>query len=277
MTSAHDVPTPSTSSPPSAPRIPMSGSRAERTARLLRQAASSPEPERSRLHDEVVELNLVVARAVAHRYRGRGEPLDDLEQVAALGLVKAVRRFDPAQEKDFLSYAVPTISGEVKRHFRDYSWTVRPPRRIQELQPRIMSALDRLTAQLNRSPSPSEVARALGASTDDVIEALTSDGCFHAASLDAPPVSAADDDASSLLGVIGGDEGGYGVVEVRQDLRPALDQLSPRDRHILARRVEAGWTQQEIADELNLSQMQVSRVLARIRARLQDATQTSVA
>jgi RNA polymerase sigma-B factor len=265
----HDEPT--TSRPVGA------GTRAERTARLLKMAAVSPEPERSRLHDEVVELNLVVARAVAHRYRGRGEPLDDLEQVASLGLVKAVRRFDPAQEKDFLSYAVPTISGEVKRHFRDYSWTVRPPRRIQELQPRIMAALDRLTAQLNRSPNPDEVASALGATTDDVIEALTSDGCFHAASLDAPPVSAADDDASSLLGIIGGEDGGYGVVEIRQALRPALEQLSARDRHILARRVEAGWTQQEIADELELSQMQVSRVLSRIRSRLQDATQTSVA
>jgi len=253
------------------------GTRAEQTARLLRQAADSSGPERNRLQDEVVQLNLVVATAIAHRYRGRGEPVDDLEQVAALGLVKAVRGFDVTQDKDFLSYAVPTISGEVKRHFRDYAWNVRPPRRIQELQPRITAALDRLTARLDRAPTPVELAAELDTSPDDVIEALSSDGCFHAASLDARIASAPDDGMTSLMGVIGHDEGGFAVAETRQDLQPALGELSARDRHILSRRVDSGWTQQEIADELNLSQMQVSRVLARIRARLRDATEVNVA
>lgn len=251
--------------------------RAAQTARLLACAAASPEPASSRLRDEVVQLNLVVARAVARRYRGRGELLDDLEQVAALGLVKAVRSFDPAQGNDFLSYAVPTIRGEVKRHFRDYSWAVRPPRRVQELQPRITAASCELVPELNRSPTTDEVAERLGVHVDDVIEALTSDGCFHPSSLDAPPAGFRTDSDESLLGAIGQPERGYGLVESQVDLGPAMGELSYRDRRILARRVDDGWTQQEIADEQGISQMQVSRILARIRAQLRDATREAVA
>jgi RNA polymerase sigma-B factor len=253
------------------------GTRGERTARLLQLAASSPEPARSRIQAEVVELNLVVARSIAHRYRGRGEPLDDLEQVAALGLVKAVRQFDPSHGKDFLSYAVPTVSGEVKRHFRDHSWMVRPPRRIQELQPRIEAATDLLRSQLNSSPTVVDVAEYLAEDSETIVEALTCDGCFTAASLDGALTTASDDHGTSLLGVIGQDDDGYALCEFRTDLEPALDVLSPRDRHILARRVNDGWTQQEIADELGMSQMQVSRVLSKIRSLLRDALHVAVA
>ena len=245
-------------------------SRAEQTARLLRLAASSAEPRRSQLQDEVVRLNLAVAHGVAHRYSGRGEPLDDLEQVAALGLVKAVRNFDAAQGSDFLSYAVPTIRGEVKRHFRDHAWMVRPPRRIQEIQPRIVAAIDLLSSRQTTVPSPADVADLLGEDTDNVVEAMTSHGCFHAASLDAL-LTPDESPTTSLHGVIGRHDGGFGLTETRADLEPALQQLSPRDRHILVRRVEDGWTQQQIADELAISQMQISRVLAQIRSRLHDA------
>ena len=251
--------------------------RADETARLLQLAASSAEPARSRILAEVVELNLVVARSIAHRYRGRGEPLDDLEQVAALGLIKAVRQFDPTLGKDFLSYAVPTVRGEVKRHFRDHSWIVRPPRRVQELQPRIEAATDLLRSQLNSSPTVVQLAEFLTEDAESIIEALTSDGCFRAASLDAALTASAEDHGTSLFGVIGRDDDGYALTEFRTDLEPALDGLTERDRHILSRRVDDGWTQQEIADELQMSQMQVSRVLAKIRCLLRNALQVAVA
>ena len=262
---------------PATPETPAVESRSEQTARLLDLAAESTGAARAQLLDRVVELNLGVARAVAQRFRGRGEPLEDLEQVAALGLVKAVRLFAPERGKDFLSYAVPTIRGEVKRHFRDHAWTVRPPRRIQELQPRIARASEELTTRLNRSPRPDEVAAVLGVSTDEVIEALTCDGCFHSTSLDVRPTGSAPDSATSLHAVLGHPDAGFALTELRAALAPALVALSDRDRHILARRVDDGWTQQEIADELGVSQMQVSRVLARIRARLARATQDAVA
>ena len=253
------------------------GPRAKQTVRLLRLAASSAEPRRSQLQDEVVRLHLAVSRGVAYRYSGRGEPLDDLEQVAALGLVKAVRNFDPSRGSDFYSYAIPTIRGEVKRHFRDHAWMVRPPRRIQVIQPRIVAAIDLLGSRQTTMPTPAEVADHLGEDTDDVVEAMTSNGCFHATSLDAL-LTTEEGPTTSLHGVIGRHDGGFSLTDTRADLEPALAQLSVRDRQILVLRVDHDWTQQKIADELAISQMQVSRVLARIRSRLHDALQdTAVA
>ena len=254
-----------------------SPARAERTAHLLRLAAAQRGARRRRLLDEVIRLNLPVARAIARRYGGRGEPLDDLEQVAALGLVKAVRQFDPDRGRDFLSYAVPTMSGEVKRHFRDNAWMVRPPRRVQDLQPKISAAVEQLSGELRRSPTPGQVASFLGEAPEHVIEALASDGCFQTMPLEVSPDTPSGTLNASLADVIGRDDVGYRLTEVRTDLALALEGLSPRERLVLAPRVRDGWTQQRIAHELDVSQMQVSRMLVSIRARLRDAMRAAVA
>jgi RNA polymerase sigma-B factor len=236
--------------------------RADRTEELLRRAAgTSDELERRRLLDEVVVLNMGVANALAARYRSRGIAEDDLKQVAYLALVKAAQGFDYASGNDFLSYSVPTIRGEIKRHFRDCGWTVRPPRRIQELQSRIATADTDLSFSLGRSPRPSEIAAYLDESLEEVTEALASDGCFSPASLDRP----VDDDAGISIGdLMGFDDAGQSAAEARVALAPAVRQLKERDRRILLLRFFHGWTQAEIASDIGVTQMQVSRLLSRI-------------
>ncbi len=238
------------------------GRRLQLTAELLSRAAETSDAlERQRLLDEAVVLNLCVASSIAGRYRNRGIPEEDLEQVAHLALVKAARRYDPSAGHDFLSYAVPTIRGEVKRHFRDHGWSVRPPRRVQELQARISAAEGELTAGLGRSPRPSEIAAHLDESVDAVSEALATDGCFTPTSLDRP----VGEDADLPLGeLIGSEETGQGAVEARVVLAPVVRDLPDRDRRILMLRFFRGWTQQEIAEDIGVTQMQVSRLLSRI-------------
>jgi RNA polymerase sigma-B factor len=243
-----------------------SDERGRTTARLLRQVAkSSDEKERQRLLEEVVVLNMGVARAIARRYQQRGLGAEDLAQAAYVGLVKAANGFDPSFGRDFLSYAVPTVTGEVKRYFRDFGWTVRPPRRVQELQGEISRMSSELTQQLGRSPRPAEVAEALGVDVESVIEALAADGCFTPASLDLP----VGDDGSSTLGeLIPGDEEGLGAAEARVMLGPAVRRLGERDRRILELRFFSGWTQEQIAADIGVTQMQVSRLLSRIMREL---------
>jgi RNA polymerase sigma-B factor len=209
---------------------------------------------------QLIETNAAVARSMASRYRNRGIDLDDLEQVALLGLTKAAQRFDPAAGHDFLSFAVPTIRGELRRHFRDSGWMVRPPRRVQDLQARIARAQDELEPQLGRSPRPSEVAAHLGEELDNVVEALAADGCFTPTSLDGP----VGDGGSSLGDLIGGDDRAIESAEARVVLGPVGRTLSPRDQRILHLRFVEERTQQEIAEAIGLTQAQVSRVLSRI-------------
>lgn len=245
-----------------AARTSVRAERADRTEELLRRAAgTSDELERRRLLDEVVVLNMGVANALAARYRSRGIAEDDLKQVAYLALVKAARGFDYASGNDFLSYSVPTIRGEIKRHFRDCGWTVRPPRRIQELQARIATADTDLSFSLGRSPRPSEIAAYLDESLEEVTEALASDGCFTPASLDRP----VDNEAGTSIGdLMGYDDAGQSAAEARVALGPAVRQLKERDRRILLLRFFHGWTQAEIARDIGVTQMQVSRLLSRI-------------
>ena len=213
---------------------------------------------------QLIETNAAVARSMASRYRNRGIDLDDLEQVALLGLTKAAQRFDPSAGHDFLSFAVPTVRGELRRHFRDAGWTVRPPRRVQDLQTRIAGAQDRLESKLGRSPRPSEIAEHLDEQLSDVVEALAADGCFTPTSLDAT-VS----DGSSTLGdLLGGEDRALAHVEAKVMLDPLVRGLTSRDRLILRLRFYDEHTQQEIAEEVGLTQAQVSRVLARILADL---------
>jgi RNA polymerase sigma-B factor len=238
------------------------GGRSEQTADLLRRAAEEDRPEeRRRLLEQVVLLNMAVARSVARRYRSKGIATEDLDQVAYVALVRAADKFDPSLEKDFLTYAIPSIRGEIKKYFRDHGWVVRPPRRIQELQPQVVSAGQELTHLLGRSPRPSEVAAHLGIDVEEVIEALAMDGCFQPTSLDVP----VGDGASSALGdLLASGDTGMRASEARMLLAPVLRQLGERDRRILYLRFFEGLTQREIGRELGVTQMQVSRLLTRI-------------
>jgi RNA polymerase sigma-B factor len=241
--------------------------RAERTAQLLECSVGACERERQRILDEVIVLNIGVANAVAARYRARGVAIEDLQQVAYLALVKAAQGFDPSAGHHFLSYCVPTIRGEVKRYFRDHGWAVRPPRRIQELQSRISTASSELAFELGRSPRPSELAERLDESLDDVTEALANDGCFAPTSLD----RTFGEDGSTTLGeLLGRDDEGQPAAEARVVLGPVVRRLGERDRRILMLRFFRGWTQQEIAEDIGVTQMQVSRLLSRILSELRE-------
>ena len=246
-------------------------SNASVTNRLLRRADETPGPVRQALLDKVVLLNVPVARAIAHRYRSRGVEPDDLEQVAYLGLVKAAHGYEPAVGTEFLAYAVPTIRGELKRYFRDCAWTVRPPRRVQELQGSIAAAEPRLTQELGRAPSTTETAEALGSAPEAIDEAGVARGCFSTLSLDAPgnPAEAAGTTESpTLLDTLGDSDGGFDQVEAVTTLAPVVSRLGERERRILELRFGSGWTQEQIGDDLGVSQMQVSRLLRGILDRL---------
>lgn len=206
-----------------------------------------------------------VARSVASRYANRGIEEEDLLQVAYLALTRAARDFDPQRDQDFLAYAVPTIRGEVKKHFRDHGWTVRPPRRIQETQARITRAEGELAQQIGRTPTAEELADHLDAAVRDVVEALAADGCFAPASLDRP-VGGTDGEAgtSTLADLLVGTDTVQPAAEARLTLGPAVRRLTERDRRILYLRYFEQCTQQEIAESIGVTQMQVSRLLARI-------------
>ncbi len=230
------------------------------TARLLDEAArTEDEARRQRLRDEAVRLNLPAARAVARRFRNRGIPDDDLLQVACLGLVQAVQRFDVDQGHDFLSFAVPTMRGELRRHFRDQGWMIRPPREIQELQARIGPAEEELTQLLGRTPGAGDLAALLAVPEPEVRSALAATGCFSPASLDRPRVDGSPPPIERL-----GSEDEQRAVDTRLLLVPLLLGLSPRDRQILCLRFFEGRHQREIGDVIGISQMQVSRLLTRI-------------
>jgi RNA polymerase sigma-B factor len=239
--------------------------RADLTYELLSRARRCRPAERQRLLDEVVTANMGVATAIAARYRTRGIATEDLQQVAYLALVKAAHGYDPEVGHDFLSYAVPTIRGEIKRHFRDLGWMVRPPRRIQELQARISTADGELSQSLGRSARPSEIAAHLGEDLEDVNEALATVGCFTPSSLDRP---AGEDGSMAVSDLLGGEDAAREAVEARAMLGPVVRRLCDRDRRILLLRFFRGWTQQEIADDIGVTQMQVSRLLTRIMADL---------
>ncbi|HYJ70699.1 MAG TPA: sigma-70 family RNA polymerase sigma factor [Nocardioidaceae bacterium] len=202
-----------------------------------------------------------LARTVAARYWGRGESTEDLVQVAYVGLMKAVRGYDPTRGDDFRSYAIPTISGEVKRHFRDKSWAVKPPRWLQELQADISAISNGLYQDLKRPPRPEDIAERLDVPVAKVREALSADGCFNPASING---NGPRGDGYVLAERLGMDDRGLDLVEIRIALAPLIQQLPERDRTILALRFFRGWTQSQIATNLGITQMQVSRLLSRI-------------
>jgi RNA polymerase sigma-B factor len=231
----------------------------------MARAAHCSKSTRARLLGDVVELNMGVAEAIASRYRRRGVPDEDLRQVAYLALIKAARNFDPDAGHDFLSYAVPTIRGELCRYFRDSGWMVRPPRKVQELQSRIFAARSELSLTIGRSPSPREVAEHLGEPLGDVEEALAAEGCFTPTSLDRTVGPDSDVTVGQLLS---GSDANPSAAEARVVLAPLVRRLSERDKLVLRLRFFDDCTQQEIAQEIGVTQTQVSRLLSRIFAEL---------
>jgi RNA polymerase sigma-B factor len=211
-----------------------------------------------RARSELVERTLPLARTLARRYANKGEALDDLEQVAALGLVKAIDRFDLDREVRFTTFAVPTIAGEIKRHFRDRGWMVRVPRDVQELSARLAIVRERLTRELGRSPRVQELARAAEAGIEQVLEALGAADAYRALSLDEPL-----GDGLGPMESLGSDDAGFERVEQRALLRSGLTHLPAREREILHLRFYEGLTQREIAGRVGVSQMHVSRLIRR--------------
>jgi RNA polymerase sigma-B factor len=204
-----------------------------------------------------------LVRALASRYAGRGEPLEDLVQVGSLGLIKAVDRFDVDRGVDFSSYAIPTIVGEIRRHFRDKAWAMHVPRRLKELSLRISRTLDDLTTELGRSPTIAELAEATGVEEEDVVDALDSSNAYTTRSLHAPFEEGGDD---SLADKLGTEETGYAEVEDGALVAAGLDALDERERQIVELRFFEEMTQSQIAAEIGISQMHVSRLLRRALA-----------
>jgi RNA polymerase sigma-B factor len=226
-------------------------------------------PRQRALRAELITGYLPVARHIARRYRTRGENLDDLEQVATIGLINAVDRFDVARGIDFLAFAVPTITGEVQRHYRDRTSTIRIPRRVRQLQSAVQHAVDELSRRHGAAPRPSAIAHHLDMDLDAVLEALEANSRTRVSSLDEPfPGDEPAGENPRYAGALGAQDHDLDLVEDRESLGPLLDALPDRDRRILLLRFFGNQTQSQIADQLGISQMHVSRLLATTLARL---------
>jgi RNA polymerase sigma-B factor len=223
-------------------------------------------PEYSYVRNTLVELNLALVKFAASRFRSRSEPMEDIIQVGTIGLIKAIDRFELSRGVEFPTFAMPTIVGEIKRFFRDTSWSVRVPRRLQELRLDLAKAGDELAQKLDRAPTVGELAERLGLSKDEVVEGMAASNAYTASSLDAQPEE--DDSEGALADRIGYEDHGIEGIEYVESLKPLIAELPSRDRHILSLRFVAGMTQSEIGDELGISQMHVSRLLSRTLVRL---------
>jgi RNA polymerase sigma-B factor len=248
---------------------PMAGAKVQD---LLRQRDELPagDPGRAVLRARIIEAALPLARNLAARYRGRGEPVEDLNQVAALALVRAVDMYDPTRRSAFASYAVPTITGALKRHFRDTTWRIRPPRRIQELALSVAATSPTLTQLLGRSTTVRDLAAHLDVTDADVATAFNAWQGHRPDSLDAPS-AAGGEQRWPLADTLGAIDAGIDRVIDRQSLRPLLAALTVREQRILAMRFVGGMSQSEIADQIGVSQMHVSRLLSRSLTELRNS------
>jgi len=235
---------------------------------LLRALAALPENDRRRasMRERAIEAWLPLGRHLAQRFHGRGEPLDDLVQIATVGLIKAIDRFDPEYGNDFAAYAVPTIVGEIKRHFRDRTWDVRVPRRLQELKLDINEATSTLAQQLGRSPTVADIAGYLQRSEDEVLEGLDGARAYSAVSLQT--LVGNGEDGTELGDLFGVEDHELALAEFRASLGPALEALGPREQKIVILRFFGNLTQTQIAERVGISQMHVSRLLVRSLATL---------
>jgi RNA polymerase sigma-B factor len=216
---------------------------------------------RTHARDDLVHLHLPLVEHCARRFRNRGEPFEDLVQVGTIGLLKSIDRFDSDRGVEFSTYATPTIIGEIKRYFRDKGWAIRVPRRLQELRMQIGAATAELTQSLGRSPTPRELAESIGCSVEEIIEGIESSNAYSTLSLDASDDS--EDGGGSMLDAIGMEDENLEHVEIRESLKPLLDALEPREKKILLLRFFKNKTQTQIAEEIGVSQMHVSRLLSR--------------
>ncbi|MER7911146.1 MULTISPECIES: RNA polymerase sigma factor SigF [unclassified Streptomyces] len=233
------------------------------------EGAAADSPERTYVRDTLIELNLPLVRYAAARFRSRNEPMEDIVQVGTIGLIKAIDRFDCERGVEFPTFAMPTVVGEIKRFFRDTSWSVRVPRRLQELRLALTKASDELAQKLDRSPTVPELAAVLGVSEEDVVDGLAVGNAYTASSLDSP--SPEDDGGEgSLADRLGYEDTALEGVEYRESLKPLLAKLPPRERQIIMLRFFANMTQSQIGEEVGISQMHVSRLLTRTLAQLRD-------
>ncbi len=229
--------------------------------------------ERDTARDALVHLHLPLVEHCARRFRNRGEPYEDLVQVGTIGLIKSVDRFDTERGVEFSTYATPTIIGEIKRYFRDKGWAIRVPRRLQELRMQISASTAELTQRLGRSPTPRELADAIGCSVEEIVEGLESSNAYSTLSLDAT-----DDDSDgpgqSMLDAMGVDDEALEHVEIRESVKPLLENLPAREKKILLLRFFKNMTQSQIAEEIGVSQMHVSRLLSRTLDQLRESLES---
>lgn len=222
--------------------------------------------ERAVARDDLVHLHLSLVEHCARRFRNRGEPFEDLVQVGTIGLIKAVDRFETDRGVEFSTYATPTVIGEIKRHFRDKGWAIRVPRRLQELRMQIGGATGELTQKLGRSPTPRELAEVIGCTVEEIVEGIESSHAYATLSLDASDDN--DDGPPAMLATLGVEDADIEHVEVRESIKPLLEGLGEREKRILLLRFFKNMTQSQIAEEIGVSQMHVSRLLTRTLAQL---------
>lgn len=246
--------------------------------RMLEQFAvlDPDDPARDGLRNQLVQGYLPVAQHIARRFSGRGEPLEDLVQVATVGLINAIDRYSPDRGSDFFSFAVPTISGEVRRHFRDLGWSMRVPRRLKDLHVSINGVVSELSQSLGRAPKPTEIAERLGIPVADVLEGLEASEAYRSSSLD--EMLSSEQGSATVGELVGEADAELDRVDSQQALRPVLAELAERERTIVLLRFFGNMTQTQIAEQVGISQMHVSRLLAqtlgRLRTRLDPDTRS---
>jgi RNA polymerase sigma-B factor len=242
---------------------------------MFRHLATLDEQSREyrRQRDAIIERCLPIADHIACRFRNRGEPLDDLVQVARMGLIHAVNRFDADNGADFLAFAVPTVMGEVRRYFRDHGWSVKVPRRLKDLGSQLKRAREELTQQLGRAPTATEIADHLAIDREEVVQAQIAQSAYTTASSDAPGVGAGDDERPSLIDSFGAVDANLDKVIDLETVRPLLMALPERQQTVLKLRFFENMTQTQIAERLGISQMHVSRLLARSLATVRERAQ----
>ena len=241
--------------------------RAQEDRRLLERYHRQGDPA---AREALVTRFLPLARQLARRYQRGGEQLDDLVQVASLGLLKAIDRFDPARETAFSSFAVPTILGELKRHFRDKGWSVRVPRDLQELAVKVDKVADEMGRELGRAPTPAELAERTGTSLEQVLEAREASAAYRAVSLDRPRTED-EEEGESYADAVGAEDPGYRIAEDAATVERLMRVLSDREREVLRLRFAEDLTQSEIGERVGVSQMHVSRLIRQSVARLREA------
>jgi len=247
----------------------------QRSAELFTELrdADGSDASRSSAREQLLALHMPLVEHCARRFRNRGEPFEDLVQVGSIGLIKAVDRFDTDRGVEFSTYATPTIIGEIKRYFRDKGWAIRVPRRLQELRMQITATTAELTQRLGRSPTPREIAESIGCSVDEIVEGMESSNAYATLSLDAGSDDS-DDGGPSMLDAIGIDDEALERVEVRESVKPLLEGLPEREKRILLLRFFKNMTQSQIAEEIGVSQMHVSRLLTRTLAQLRTSLES---